>query len=86
MGDRRAGPARCRAGHRRGERRVCGDGSLAFILAAILEPYRYGFGLQIKLLGERLALFARGVGSEVEELLEHGELGASEALASALRA
>ncbi len=42
--------------------------------------------VQIEFLGKRFALFARRVGSAVEELLEHGELGASEPLAGALRA
>jgi len=40
--------------------------------------------VQVKFSGERFAFFARGVGSSVEELFEHGELGAGEAFAGAL--
>ena len=100
---------RC-TGQRRGRGRVCDEGRLALVLAAILEPYRHGLGLpgyfffipvsakgkkekgserfsvQIELLGERFALFARRVRGAMEELLEHGELGTSEPLAGALRA
>jgi hypothetical protein len=40
--------------------------------------------VQVKFSGERFAFFARGVGSAVEELFEHGELGAGETFAGTL--
>jgi len=40
--------------------------------------------VQVEVSGERIALFAWGVRGAVEELLEHGELSAGEALAGAL--
>ena len=45
---------------------------------------RRGWNVQIELSGECFAFFAGGVGRAVEELLEHGELGAGEALAGTL--
>lgn len=67
--------------HRRRCCRRCVEGCLALVLAAVLEPYRDDFVLQIELSCECLAFFARRVGGAVEELFEHGELGAGEALA-----
>jgi hypothetical protein len=45
---------------------------------------RKGIHVQIELSGECFAFFARGVGSAVEELFEHGELGAGETVAGTL--